>query len=140
MRPARTQAEEKPRLIRGDAVALAERLTHVFETHGAGPFSLRVEVRPVESSFRFLGYEFAPSFGGARLLANAPTGVADAMGIELINEFSEAATPQQLLQVCRRLRGFMAAYELAGDVREVSAQVVELMRGELAYRREIGTA
>lgn len=124
--------------LRADAVALAECLTHAFEMHGAGPFRLRSEVAAAEGTFRFLGYEFSAPSDGQTLIANAPVGVADAMGIQLMNEFCDAVSANQLLQACRRLQGFMAAYRLAEDVREISAQVVELMGRELT--RRTGTA
>ena len=123
--------------LRADAFALAERLMHAFETHGAGPFSLRTQVQPVGGSFRFLGYEVALSPDGRTLVANAPAGVVDAKAIELANDLCEASTADDLILTCSRLQGFLSAYPLAEDARVMGVEVLDLIRVVLDARSAV---
>jgi hypothetical protein len=119
--------------VEEDAISLSEILKHAFRTHGAGPFSVEPTIRPLTHTSRFLGYEFRRNSDGA-FEANAPPGKSDTKQIELMNEFAEARTEQQLTAVCRSLQAFHAAYPLAGDVQEMTREVIGFMRAELEHR------
>jgi hypothetical protein len=118
-----------------DAVSLAECLTHAFRTHGAGPFSLRVEIKPTQGAFRFLGYEFERTL--EKFEMNAPPGLADARHIEFLNAFADAWTVHDWLAVCQRLQSFYAAYRSAVDVRHITADILGFVREELRRRGAI---
>jgi hypothetical protein len=117
-----------------DAAAFVERLRHAFATHRAGPFHITSsEAARLSQAFRFLGYWFVKP-AGKKARAFLPSDIWQLKEMEFVIEFSDAETPQQMLDVCNRLRSYCSAFKLAIETRLLMRRVVKFMSAELKYR------
>lgn len=110
---------------RGEAGVIEELIQAAFGRHGAGPFHLISESRPVTSEFKFLGawYRVEAGLPRAFIPEAVARGWADNVCADILT-----ASESELLRMEQRVRGKEAAWNWWSGMAAISAQVRALIQ------------